>query len=146
MPTPAQIVRTFFDVVRSGRDPDRASEFMAARVLAHQVQSEEALTVERTPEEYAAHVREFLDAYGAFVLTIEELLAQDDRVYVRWRQEGRHVGPVGPYAPTGHTIVQRSSAVYRVEQGRITEYWIQLDRAGLEAQLVRDGRAAAPEA
>lgn len=28
-----------------------------------------------------------------------------------------------------------TSAVYRVEHGRIVEYWIQIDRQGITAQL-----------
>jgi hypothetical protein len=33
-----------------------------------------------------------------------------------------------------------ASAVYRVADGRIVEYWIQIDRAGTEAQLRRNSR------
>ncbi len=33
-----------------------------------------------------------------------------------------------------------ASAVYRVADGRIVEYWIQVDRAGTEAQLRRNSR------
>ena len=47
--TPEQIVRTFFENVRSGRNLDYANRLMAAQVLAHQVISEEEVTVTRTP-------------------------------------------------------------------------------------------------
>ena len=53
-------------------------------------------------------------------------------------QTGRHVGPVDGFAPTGLPVVEVASAVYRVEAGRIAEYWIQIDRAGIEAQLRRN--------
>jgi predicted ester cyclase len=137
--TPERVVRGFFEVVRSGRAPDRAAEFMAPRVIAHQVNAEaEGGAVERTPRNYADHVREMKAAYGDFKLDISELVAQGDRVYVRWRQEGAHLGEVDGFAPTRKPIVEVASAVYRVRDGKIVEYWIQIDRAGLRAQLERN--------
>lgn len=136
--SPRGVVESFLLTVRSGHEPDRASEFMAPEVLAHQVHSEDDEVVRRSPEDYAEHVREMVQAYGDFELTIEELLADGDKVYARWRQVGRHLAPVDGAAPTGRPVVQMTSCVYRVEDGRIAEYWIQIDRAGLAAQLHAD--------
>ncbi|MCT6809507.1 MAG: ester cyclase, partial [Staphylococcus epidermidis] len=47
--TPEHIVKKFFEEVRSGKNPDYATELMADQVLAHQVISEEEITVVRTP-------------------------------------------------------------------------------------------------
>jgi hypothetical protein len=66
--------------------------------------------VQRTPIEYAAHVLEFLAIYGAYAFEIEGLIAADDRAFVR------------------------------VNRGRIVEYWIQMDRKGLELQLAAGTR------
>jgi predicted ester cyclase len=134
---PAAVVRGFMDEVRSGRDPDAAARYFAPRVAAHQMVAEGGVTVYRTPADYAAHVREFLTLFGRFDFKVEELVAQGDRVYVRWRQRGHHIGSHGGEAPTGAPLVEVSSAVYRVERGRIVEYWIQTDRKGLEIQLER---------
>jgi predicted ester cyclase len=54
----------------------------------------------------------------------------------------RSIGVDG-YAVTGKPLVEVASAVYRVERGRIAEYWIQIDRFGMVEQL---RRAAAPAA
>lgn len=136
--TPEQIVRAFFKEVRSGCNPDYADTLMAEQVLAHQVVSEEEVTVNRTPSEYADHVREMIQAYGEFSLEIQELIAQGDKVYVRWRQEGIHIEEVDGYAPTHRPVIEIASAVYRVENERIAEYWIQIDRLGIEKQLERN--------
>ncbi|PYY31138.1 ester cyclase [Paenibacillus illinoisensis] len=136
--TPEQIVRAFFEEVRSGRNLDYADTLMAEQVLAHQVVSEEEVTVNRTPSEYADHVREMIQAYGEFSLEIQELIAQGDKVYVRWRQEGIHIGEVDGYVPTHRPVIEIASAVYRVENERIAEYWIQIDRLGIEKQLERN--------
>ncbi|NES26134.1 ester cyclase [Micromonospora terminaliae] len=133
-----RVVGDFLRYVRSGQEPQRAAEFMAPTVRAHQVQSEDLATVERTPDDYAEHVREMTATWGAFDLTIEEFLVDGARAHVRLAQVGHHLAPVDGIAPTGRTVRQINSVVYNVEDGLITEYWIQIDRAGLLAQL-RDG-------
>ena len=131
------VVKGFLDNVRSGRDPDAAARYLAPKVQAHQVTSEGETTVVRTPQDYAGHIREFLATYGRFSLRVDDMIAQGDRVFVRWRQEGHHVGPVDGERPTGGPVTAIATAVYRVRDGRITEYWIQEDRKGLEVQIQR---------
>ncbi|WP_285398621.1 ester cyclase [Lysinibacillus sp. fls2-241-R2A-57] len=135
---PEQIVKKFFEEVRSGHNPDYATELMAEQVLAHQVISEEELTVLRTPKDYAEHVKEMIEAYGNFSLEIQEFIVQGNKVYVRWKQVGTHVGEVDGYQPTSLPVIEIASAVYRVEDEKIAEYWIQIDRAGIEKQLDRN--------
>ncbi|MGG2055084.1 ester cyclase [Lysinibacillus pakistanensis] len=136
--TPEQIVKKFFEEVRSGNNPDYATELMADQVLAHQVTSEEELTVTRTPKDYADHVKEMVEAYGDFSLEIQEFMVQGNKVYVRWKQVGTHVGEVDGYQPTNLPVIEIASAVYRIEEEKIAEYWIQIDRAGIENQLKRN--------
>lgn len=136
--TPAQIVKKFFEEVRSGKNPDYASELMAEHVSAHQVIAEEELTVLRTPKDYADHVKEMIEAYGHFTLEIQEFIVQESKVYVRWKQVGTHVGEVDGYQPTNLPVIELASAVYRIEDEKIVEYWIQIDRAGIENQLIRN--------
>ncbi|WP_127495523.1 ester cyclase [Paenibacillus glycanilyticus] len=130
----ADIVEQFFSRVRSGLEPDAAHDYMATRVAAHQVTAENEETVERTPQNYADHVREMMKAYGAFHLQVEEFLATEDRVYVRWKQTGIHVGEIDGFAPTGKPVIEIASAVYRIENDKIVEYWIQIDREGIRKQ------------
>ncbi|MFF2755217.1 ester cyclase [Psychrobacillus sp. NPDC058041] len=133
--TPEQIIREFFEEVRSGKNPDYSNQLMSEQVLAHQIVSEEEQTVLRTPKDYAEHVREMIEAYGNYSLEIQELLVQGHKVYVRWKQVGAHVGVVDGYQPTGLPITQITSAVYKIEDEKISEYWIQIDRSGVHKQL-----------
>ena len=135
------VVAGFMNEVRSGKAPERAAQFMAPVVLAHQMNAEGQTTVERTPEQYAAHVREFLNAFGPFEFQVTESIASDDRVYVRWQQDGHHVISLEGEEPTGSPLREIASAVYRVENGKIAEYWIQIDRYGFDRQL-QDLKAA----
>jgi predicted ester cyclase len=135
-----EIVREFLLVVRSGKDPNRASEYLAHLVLAHQVNAENPVTVTRTPQNYADHVGEFLKLYGPFDFQITELIGQGDKVYARWKQTGRHLAQIDGYLPTGLPLVEVASAVYRLENGKIVEYWIQIDRLGFERQLQHNAK------
>lgn len=131
------VVRAFFNEVRSGQHLERAADYLAPLVRAHQVRADSPHTIERTPMEYAEHVREMRAVFGDFALELQECVGQGDRVYLRWRQSGVHCGPIAGYLPTGRPLVEVASAVYRVADGRIVEYWIQVDQQGLLSQLAR---------
>lgn len=136
LPTnPKEVVQGFLQEIRAGAHLERADLYLAPRVIAHQLNAESPADVLRTPEDYAKHVAEFKLTYGDFDLEVTELIADGDRVYARWRQTGCHLGAVDGYAPTHRKVVELASAVYRVADGRIVEYWIQVDRAGTDAQL-----------
>ena len=123
--TAAEVVRKFLLEVRSGKNPQAAPTYMANVVLAHQATSEDPLTISRTPQQYTEHVLEMKAEYGEFEFELEELFSQGDKVYARWNQRGAG-------------LLQLTSCVYRIENERIVEYWIQIDRLGLEIQKNRN--------
>ena len=133
--TNLELVQNFIRDIRSGQHLELVNDYLASEVTANQITAENPYTVIRTPANYAQHVAEMRESYGEFSLEIEECLCQDDRVYVRWRQTGTHVGPVDGFAPTGLPLYEAASAVYRIADDRIVEYWIQVDRLGVNLQL-----------
>ena len=56
-------------------------------------------------------------------------------MYARWKQTGKHLAEIDGYPATGLPLIEVASAVYRLENGKIVEYWIQIDRAGFDKQL-----------
>jgi len=137
--SPKEIVKKFLTEVRSGLHPENAVNFMADTILAHQLNSENPVSVERTPSSYAAHVREFVESFGQFEFEVTELMADGDKVYVRWKQTGKHLKEIDGYKPTGLPLIEYTSVVYRVEHGKIVEYWLQMDRLGFSEQLKQNG-------
>ena len=97
--------------------------------------AEEQTTVKRNPKNYTEHVKEFLKLYGNYSFEITELIADCDRVYARWIQKGKHLVEIDGYEATGKPLTEIASCVYRLENGKIVEYWIQIDRLGFEKQL-----------
>lgn len=133
-----EIVKLLLENVRTGRHPECTSLFMADTVLAHQMNSEDQATVTRTPQNYSDHIKEFLKMYGNFSFEITELIADGDRVYARWMHKGIHLTEIDGYAATGKPLTEIASCVYRLENGKIVEYWIQIDRLGFDKQLQKN--------
>ena len=134
-----EIVKQFLEQVRSGKFPEKASLYMADSILAHQMNAENETTVIRTPQNYSEHIEDFVRMFGQFSFEITDLIAEEDKVYARWKQIGNHLAEIDGYQPTGNPLIEIASCVYRLENNKIAEYWIQIDRLGFEKQLQQNG-------
>jgi steroid delta-isomerase-like uncharacterized protein len=88
---------------------------------------------------YVALVR---DAFPDFHNTVEDLVAESDRVVARLTYRGTHQGPLFGVAPTGRRISYAGVALFRIAGPRITEGWVLGDALGLLRQL---GATAIPD-
>ena len=61
---------------------------------------------------------------------VDDLIAEGDRVVVRWRLLGTHEGRFGGIAPTNRPITLKGIAIYRVEGGKLIERWVVSDLYG----------------
>ena len=66
---------------------------------------------------------------------VDDLIAEGDRVVVRWRLLGTHRGEFAGIAPTGRAIALRGIAIYRVDAGKLMERWVVSDLYGLLEEL-----------
>jgi predicted ester cyclase len=62
---------------------------------------------------------------------VDDLIAEGDRVVVRWRLLGTHKGDFRGIAPTGRAITLKGIAIYRVQGGKLMERWVVSDLHGL---------------
>lgn len=68
--------------------------------------------------------------------TVEDVVAEGDRVVVRWSQTGTHVGEFFGAPGSGRSFVGGGIDIYRMaEDGRLAEHWHQVDLFGLLSQL-----------
>jgi predicted ester cyclase len=78
----------------------------------------------------------YLDASPDFRITIEDLVAEADKVAVRRTYEGTHRGgPLLGIPATGKRLQFGGISIFRLANGRIAEHWEQLDRLTLMQQL-----------
>ena len=66
---------------------------------------------------------------------VDDLIAEDDKVVVRWRLLGTHKGAFGGIAPTGKAITLRGIAIYRLEAGKLMERWVVTDLHALVEEI-----------
>jgi steroid delta-isomerase-like uncharacterized protein len=67
--------------------------------------------------------------------TIEDLVAEGDKVVVRLTRTGTHQGTFLGLPPTGKHITQTSMHIFRFADGKLVEAWANRDDLGLMQQL-----------
>ncbi len=67
--------------------------------------------------------------------TIEDLIAEEDKVVYRWTARGVHQGEFMGIAATGKPVSLTGITILRIESGKIAERWGSADMAGLLQQL-----------
>jgi steroid delta-isomerase-like uncharacterized protein len=111
---------------------DAAEEIYAPDFVFHPPGSEDVRGVDAA-KQFAASYRK---AFPDLVTTVEDLLSEGDKTVARWTIRGTHQGEIeelGP--PTGRYIEVTGISVYRVEGGKIAEYWGNYDVLGMMRQL-----------
>ena len=67
--------------------------------------------------------------------TVEDIIAEGDKVVTRWIYQGIHKGEIWGIAPTGKQVTMTGISIDRIENGKITEEWIEMDMMGMMQQL-----------
>ena len=77
----------------------------------------------------------FRGSFSDWHSTVEELIAEGDRVAELWTGRGTHRGELQGIPPTGKRVEVPGSVFYRIVDGKIVEFRGQLDMMGLMQQL-----------
>jgi predicted ester cyclase len=75
------------------------------------------------------------NTFADFSLTIEDVIANEDMVWMRMAGRGRHTGEFMGHRPTGKAFEITVMDVCRFENGKIVEHWGAPDRFHLILQL-----------
>jgi steroid delta-isomerase-like uncharacterized protein len=67
--------------------------------------------------------------------TIEDIVAEGDKVVTRWTFRGTHRAEFVGLAPTGQRVEMTGINIDRIANGRFVERWYEMDRLGLMRQL-----------
>ena len=76
-------------------------------------------------------------AFPDFVATIEDQIAENDKVVTRWTLRGTHLGAYDGIPASGRPIVMPAVSIDRIANGRITDEWYFADHLDLLRQLGR---------
>jgi steroid delta-isomerase-like uncharacterized protein len=84
-------------------------------------------------------VQRFISIYRAafpdMYLTIEDQVADGDKVVTRWKASATHTGPLMGIPPTGRQVTVSGIGIHRIVDGKIVEQWGIDDTLGLMRQL-----------
>src|SRR5215217_1655916 len=75
-------------------------------------------------------------------ITLDDDLAEGEKVVSRWRAQGTHQGELMGIAPTGNEVAITGLTIHRIEDGKIIEEWENWDALGLMQQI---GAVPSPE-
>lgn len=136
--------RRFLTEVVAGRDPTIADDLLAAGFVWHWHAAAEPGAAGIAG--YAASLRA---AFPDLRLEPEAVVAEGDRVAVRWTMRGTQRGAFAGLPATGRPVATAGIDVYRFADGRIAELWSVRDDVALLAQLgafdqIEGERSAAP--
>jgi steroid delta-isomerase-like uncharacterized protein len=125
------LIQRFVEEAFNEGNLDVADEVYAPGFVSH----ESAGPVERGPE----YVKQFVGTYrGAFPdgrTTVEDVIAEGDRVAYRWSFRGTHRGELMGIPPTGEEVTITGITVDRISGGKIEEEWNNFDQLGVLRQL-----------
>jgi predicted ester cyclase len=67
--------------------------------------------------------------------TLEDLVAEGDKVVLRWSAGGTHKGDFMSVAPTSKRVMLSGTVTFLIREGKIQEEWSHWDALGLLQQL-----------
>jgi serine phosphatase RsbU (regulator of sigma subunit) len=100
--------------------------------LAHQP---DGSVLKRGPEDVKRFMGEFRSAFSDFHSTVEDQIAEGDKVVTRWRMRGAHEGEFRGIAPTGKEMEINGIGIFRFSaEGKVVESWDSFDQLGIMRQ------------
>jgi steroid delta-isomerase-like uncharacterized protein len=123
------LIRRFYDDVWNKGEYWAADDLVAPDYIRHGVQ----------PIRGRDGIRDIVEgvrkAFPDLFISIEDLVAENDRVAVRWHAYGTHKGNFRGIPPTGRGIEVMGITISRFANAQIAEEWSQWDMLGLMEQL-----------
>ena len=68
-------------------------------------------------------------------VTIEDDMAEGEKVVTRWIAQGTHQGELMGVAPTGNRVTATGITIHRIAEAKIVEEWSNWDALGLMQQV-----------
>lgn len=126
------VVQLYEEIFNKG-DLDLADKLIASNAVNHDPQLPPG--VPSGPQGLKAVVTMLHSAFPDDHHTIEDLVAEGDKVVVRLTHSGTHQGTFLGLPPTGKHIANTSIHIFRIASGQLVEVWANRDDLGLLQQL-----------
>ncbi len=128
------LVRRYFE--DAPHNPDVCDEIFAPRVRFRAIHHTSMDSGgESNPESEKAYYGVLSAIWGDWRITVDEMIAEGDRVMTLWTFHGTHQGEYLDVPPTGREVTYCGVNIFQIEDGRIAEIRDLTDRLWLWQQL-----------
>lgn len=137
------LVRRQFEAIWDGGNLAVIDELYAPNYVNHDPANPEQAG---GPGGFKQRVSLYRTAFPDLHLTIEDQVAEGDKVVTRWTASGTHKGDLMGTPPTGKSASVTGMLISRIEGGKFVEEWVNWDTLGLLQQvgaIPAPGQAAA---
>ena len=124
-------VRRFYDEVFNQKNLAGVDAFVGPNQIDHGVPPGFPAGLEGTKQFIGMYLRAFPDVS----VTVEDLIAEGDKVTSRVTYRGTHQGELMGIPPTGKQVTVTGMEINRFEGGRSVEHWLEYDALGMLQQL-----------
>lgn len=127
-----QLVRRAVEEVWNRGNYAVVDELVANDFVIHASTPEEEIHGPEGAKQYFVELRQ---AFPDIHFTVEDQIAEGDRVVTRWTARATHTGPFHGIPPTGAQGAITGIDIDRIANGKVVECWVNLDELGLLQQL-----------
>ena len=126
------IVRRYFEEILDGGNLDLVDEIFDPHYVLHDPNTPQEVRGFQGSKQFVGAFRTALPDIGH---TIEDQIAEGDKVVIRLRARATHKGELMGIPPTGKELTIRGISIWRIANGKIRECWVNYDALGLMQQL-----------
>ena len=126
-----EIVHRFFEEVWGLGKLDVIDEIFATDYVGHTAGSPDILG----PEGLKQYVTMMCISFPDLKPTVEDQIAEDDKIVTRWTATGTHKGELMGMPSTGVQATWTGISFFRIAGGKIVERWKSMDTLGMMQQL-----------
>jgi len=129
-----QFIRRWFEEVWNKGREEAIDEMFGEEGVANGLVDESGQPL-RGPEGFKPFFRKFREAFPEIEVTVEDAIAEGDRVAARCSVRGRHRGDALGFAATDQPVKFTGITIVRISQGKIVEAWNNFDFMTMFQQL-----------
>lgn len=90
---------------------------------------------EKGPAAFADTVMSLRQGFPDIRFTVEDLIAEGDRVTVRWKWRGMNTDSFRGFPASQKQVTNDGIVIYRIRDDKIVQAWIQIDRLGVLQEI-----------
>ena len=125
-----KLIQKLFSEVMTGKNLSIADEIFAPGFINHGIPN-----AKKGPDGFKEVLQQFFDAYPDMKINVEHIIADDNNmVATRGHWTGTNKGSFMGMPASSKTVRVEFIDVWKIENGKLAENWVQMDMVGMMQQ------------